>query len=147
MMIRTTINIALDVHQKLKEAASKHGMDVEDIILGLMRYFSRKYRKEIVAWEAVRYQERSEEAMRERVHVSWFGDEYEFLIDLRKVHKKSVSFLITEAVTLFLDKILSIFDSNEDNYQQHVYTIAKFSGQNVIGCIFLWEFPIKSLTK
>lgn len=144
MMIRTTISIAGDVHQKLKEAAEKRGVDIEDIILALMRCFSKKHRKEMAAWNAVKYQERNDESLRECVHVRWFGDEYEFLIDMRKVHKKSVSYLVAETVVMFIDENGSIIDGIFDNNQHHSYAIAKFSVQNIIGCIFLWGFPKNS---
>lgn len=144
-MIRTTINIDAEVYRRLKDEAAKRGVDLEDVIIALMRYYSKKYRRELVAWDAVRYQERMDNGSRECVHVSWFGGEYEFLIDLRKVHKKSVSYLIAEAVLTLLDNISLNFDHYLDNYQHQTYTIAKFSIQNVIGCLFLWGTPIRSI--
>lgn len=146
MMIRTTINIGADVHKMLKDAAKKHGIEIEEVIMALMRYFSKKNRRNLVAFDGVRYQERSENPSWECVHVNWFGEEYELLIDLRKVHKKSVSRLIAEVVLMYFNKISSIIDIFLDNYHEKFYAIAKFTVHNSIGCIFFWGYPKKSIT-
>lgn len=138
-MIQTTINIASDAHQRLQDAAEKKGVEIEEIILALMRFFARTKKKELVSWNRVQYQERCDETVWECVHVRWYGDEYEFLIDLRKIHKKSVSRLIAEAVELILDKIWSSIDIILDKNQYHQYGIAKFNVHNIVGCIFIWD--------
>ncbi len=146
-MIRTTININRTTYQKLLESAHAKGIEIEDVILALMRYFAKKYKKETVSWEAVRYQERSENTSWECVHVAWFGDEYEFLIDLRKIHKKSVSRLIAEAIIQFDEKLWLYIDSVLDKNQDHRYLIAKFNVQNIIGCLILWDINIPDIPK
>lgn len=144
-MIRTTINLKKEIHQKLKEVAERKGVEIEDIIIVVMRYFSIKFRKQIIAGQAVQYQNRDEEACWEKVHVNWFGEEYEFLIDLRKIHKKSVSRLIAEAIDHYIEHIWSFYDMIFDNsFLQH-YVIAKIDKQNVIGCLILWGYPIQSI--
>lgn len=137
-MIRTSINIDREVYGKIIAAAKRRGVDIEDIIIALMRQLSKKYQGELIAGNAVRYQERNGGENRECVHVRWFDEEYEFLIDMRKVHKKSVSYLIVEAAMTLLDKIISNFDRLVDKYQVYPYYISKFCIHNSIGCIFLW---------
>lgn len=144
-MIKTTINIKVEVYDKLKAVADQKNVEIEEIIIVLMRYFSKKFRKQLKTWKAIQYQERKPIECWRKVHVRWYGDEYEFLIDLRKIHKKSVSRLITEAVNLFLDDIWSFFDIIKDNYFLTPYFILKFDIQNTLGCIILWGIPIKSL--
>lgn len=144
-MIRTTINISNEVHRKLQKVAEKRGAGIEEVIIVLLKYFSKKFRKEIITSQPVQYQERTSDECRKRVHVEWFVEEYEFLIDLRKVHKKSVSFLIAEAVMTLLSKIWSYIDGLLDKYQVPPYSIVKFSIHNAIGCLFLWGKPIKSI--
>lgn len=142
-MVRTTINIDAEVYRKLCKVAEIKGVEIEDVILAVLRFFSRKFRSEIVGYDAVRYQERRSDSRWQRVHVRWFGEEYEFVIDLRKVHKKSVSFLIAEAFELFYNEISLIIDQYLDNYQEYNYAIAKFNIHNMIGCIVMWGYPIK----
>ncbi len=136
-MIRTSINVSGEVRRRLQEAAKKKGVGIESIILALMRYVSKQLKGELVAGKSVRYQERSSSDW-ECVRVKWFGKEYEFLIDMRKVHKKSVSRLIAEAAMAYIDEDGSIQDCIWDNYQHHSYSISKFNVQNYIGCIFFW---------
>lgn len=147
VMIRTTINLKNTTYQKLLEIARAKGIEIEEMILALMRYFAKKYKKENTTWEIVRYQERCENTSWECVHVAWYGDEYEFLIDLRKVHKKSVSRLIAEAIMQFDDKLWSYIDSVLDNNQDHRYLIAKFDIHNIIGCLILWDISIPDTPK
>lgn len=139
-MIRTTINIDSAVYQQIVQAATEKGMSFEDIVLVLLRFYARKYHKELITEHSVQYQERKKDGYR-CVHVWWDSEEYEFLIDLRKVHKKSVSFLIAEAFGSFFVLLSSIIDSDMDNYQRHQYNISKFYLQNIIGCTFLWIYP------
>jgi predicted CopG family antitoxin len=101
-MIRTTINITYEVYTRLVEEAEARGIEIEALIIAILQHFSKKYRKEIIIGDAVRYQERKPEGSYVRVHVNWSDNEYEFLIDLRKVHKKSVSRLIAETVMTYL---------------------------------------------
>jgi hypothetical protein len=143
-MIRTSINIDVEVYEKLQAAAVQCGVTMEEMILALMRYFSQKHKGEIVTWEGVHYQERRDESHWACLHVTWFGDEYEFLIDLRKVHKKSVSLILAETVLTLLEEMLSKTDHNVANYQHPGYTIAKFIVHNTIGCIFFWGIPQKN---
>ncbi len=145
-MIRTTINLKSEMNQKLKEVAARKGVEVEDIIIVAMKYVSIRYRRQICEGKAVQYQDRDEDGCWVKVHVAWFKEEYEFLIDLRKIHKKSVSRLVAEAIEQFLDEIWSLYDMIKDNYFLQHYMIAKFDKQNVLGYIVLWGKPIKSIT-
>lgn len=145
-MIRTTINVTLEVYQRILEAAEERGIDVETLIVAMMQYFSKKYRKDIIIGNAVHYQERMPDENYVRVHVNWFEHEYEFLLDLRKVHKKSVSRLIAEAVLTYLNNFSVNIDDILDNYKDQPYAFSKFAVQDVIGCIFLWGYPIKTIT-
>lgn len=146
-MIRTTINLKIEVYQKLKTAAECKGVAIEDLIMVVMKFFSKKLRRMLLVGHAVQYQERDAEVLWEKVHVNWFREEYEFLIDLRKVHKMSVSRLITEAVEKYLDEIWLLYDTIEDNYFLNHYAIAKFDKQNVLGYIVFWGRPMQSIPK
>jgi len=142
-MIRTTINIGVEVHQRLKKAAARRKVSLEEVILILLRYMARKKRHELITKKAVCYQDRGS-AVWECVHVKWEGEEYEFVIDLRKVHKRSVSRLIAEVVMSYINEEGLIDDHIWDNYQDHSYDISKINHYNKIGCIFSWEIPIKT---
>ncbi len=141
-MIRTSVNISDEVFQRLQKSAEQKGVKIEDIIVPLLRYFSKRMKHELIEGKAVRYQERGK--MRKCLQVTWFDGEYEFLIDLRKVHKKSVSRLIAEAVLTFIDKKGLFNDHIWHNYKAHRYYMLKFNKHNYIGCIFMWEYVQKN---
>ncbi|MCX7679814.1 MAG: hypothetical protein N2316_11445 [Spirochaetes bacterium] len=144
-MIRTTINLNEEVYNKLTAAVEQKGIRLEEILIVLMRHFSRKLKRQIITWKAVQYQERNPATCWKKIHVYWYAEEYEFLIDLRKVHKKSVSRLIAEAVSKYLNEIWSFFDNIKDNYCNQPYTIIKFDVHNIICCLFLWGHPQQSI--
>jgi hypothetical protein len=142
-MIRTTINITYEVYTRLLEEAEAQGMEIEALIIAMLQHFSKKHRKEIIVGDSVQYQERRPEGSYVRVHVNWFVHEYEFLIDLRKVHKKSVSRLIAENVMAYLTICSIMIDSILDKYEDRPYVFSKIDVHDVLGCIFLWGYPLK----
>lgn len=140
-MIRTTINIPFNVYEMLFKVADEQGIEIETLILAMLQHFSKKYRKEIIVGDAVQYQERRPEGDFRCVHVNWCEHEYEFLIDLRKVHKKSVSRLIAEAAMTYLNKCKATIDYILDKYKEQPYLYSKIDIHNTLGCLFLWGIP------
>lgn len=146
-MIRTTINIGKEELQILTQAAKSHGLKIETLILRLLRHSAKKLKKELVINRSVQYQNSRIHGNWECVHVSLAGSEYEFLIDMRKIHKKSVSRLIAEAINMYLMNESLNLRNILDNNQYHNYNISKNNMQNIIECSFMWIFPPGSIKK
>lgn len=141
-MIRTSINIGSGELQKLKKAAKTHGVDIETLILALLRHMAKKMKRELVTHKAAEYQKPRDPEEWKCLRVYWESEEYEFLIDMRKVHKKSVSLLIAEAIVVYLNDDGSIVDDILDKNSHHRYKISKFIKHNMLGCTFMWIMPI-----
>ncbi len=140
-MIRTSLHLSKKAHQKLKEAAVKQQKEIEDIIIALARFVAVKRRNETVKMRAVKYQDSHDKEHWDCVRVRWEGDEYEFLIDLRKVHKVSVSKLINDAIMQYICDDGSYIEHIVDNYFHHGYFSSKINERNLIKCSFIWVFP------
>ncbi len=85
----------------------------------------------------VKYQNTGDNICWHRLHVSLSTDVYEKALDLRKVRKMSVSYLIARAIELYLDQVGALLaenslktpNSDTDNYdQEYVFIASKFNG-------------------
>lgn len=141
MRIQTTINISMEKLDKLIIAAERLKTSRTAIISSLLNHHSRINRRSLEMWKSVKYQERMDKSKWRRCHISVRADEYEFFIDLRKVMKMSVSFLIAYAIDEYLDELFSPTDKSVDNYPYCNYMISKFEVGNVICCVFCWGIP------
>ena len=109
MHIETTININIDILDRLLQASSITGESKRNIISSLMRRLSEDYEKIAVPWKRIAYQKRDSKNKWKRLHVTLLPDEYEFFLDLRKACKLSVSRLVAYAVDKYLDEIVAEF--------------------------------------
>lgn len=141
MKIETTINISREQLDKLSIAAERLKTSRTALISSLLNHHSRINRRCLELWKSVKYQERMDKSKWRRFHICVRGDEYEFFIDLRKVMKMSVSFLIAYAIDEYLDELFSSTDNSTDNYPYCNYMISKFELGNVICCVFCWGIP------
>nr|MBP7584922.1 hypothetical protein [Spirochaetota bacterium] len=66
--------------------------------------------------------------------------------DLKKVGKMSVSFLIAEAIRLYLDEFLIKLKGDVDSYRYHNYAISKIYVGDVTCWVFYWGIPTTLLT-
>jgi hypothetical protein len=95
----------------------------------------------------VRYQKRGSRAAWHAFHLRLREDEYEYLLDLRKLLKMSVSLILAYAVKKYLDKLLVFFQKAKpgkcltDNNCFMNYVIIKEEIQGVISWRLLWGFP------
>ncbi len=141
MMIRTSLNLSQEAHCRLREAAVKQKKRIEEIIIALARFVAVKRRNESVKRCAVKYQDSRGKEHWNCVRVQWDENEYEFLIDLRKVHKVSVSKFVNDAIMQYICDDGSYIKNFVDNYSQNGYYVSKINEHNIIKCTFAWVFP------
>jgi len=144
-MIDTTINIGGETLNSLDDAASRLGITRSGVISALMKRYSRRGDRERGAWMRVKYQERLKTGKRRKVHVRLKEDEYEFFVDSRKVFKFSVSFIVAQAVELFLVELLEEIKKDADSYRYRNYAMMEFIIDNVITRVYYWGIPTKTL--
>lgn len=146
MKIKTTIHIRMDLLTRLADAAEASGSSMRCLLSALLREYMAGDHAKHSAFTRVRYQERRCKDQWRRMHLSLMCDEYEYCIDLRKVSKMSVSFLVAYAIEQFLDNLLGKYGKNMDSYRYRNYAIMKMKIENVICWVIYWGIPRKLLT-
>lgn len=99
------------------------------IIRLLLKQFLDDEKKMSIFTSPVKYQERDNKSNWRTFHLTLREDEYELCMDLRKVCKMSLSFIIAFAVGKYLKNIIKIFNSQAkeiitDNYLFHNYAFS-----------------------
>lgn len=140
-MIRTSLNLSVEAHDILRRSANTHKKEIEALIIALMRFVAIHLRHSSVKKTAVKYQKSRGRHSWNCVRVRWKGHEYEFLTDLRKVHKISVSKLVNDAILKYLNYSLRFIKKILDKYSHHEHSISKSIKHNCIMYTFMWIFP------
>ena len=143
MVTETTMCVRGETREKLEAASLAAGVSRSRLVSSLLNYASKRMHVDRSSRGGIRYQERLEGIERGRMHLRLRNDEYEFFIDMRKVWKMSVSFLVAYAVELFLDELLQKMTMNPDNYRYRNYAMTKVYAGDVICWIFYWGIPRK----
>ncbi|HPA72230.1 MAG TPA: hypothetical protein PKY31_08180 [Spirochaetota bacterium] len=140
MVIDTTVYMRNDIAEWISDMAERAGISRNAMISALLHGFAEKRPAGAKAWSRVRYQDRAPDGQWTRVHVRLKGDEYEYFIDLRKVFKLSVSYVIAIAVKEYGR---SVHVMNVDNYRYHNYAMIHFQEGYVHCWLFCWGIPPK----
>ncbi|HNW29650.1 MAG TPA: hypothetical protein PKN50_14325 [Spirochaetota bacterium] len=114
MMIKTTVNIDIFVMNKIARASAVTGISKRDSISSLLKRFSGDHAKMVRSWKRVRCQGRAGNVPWKCLHLALWPDKYEFFLDLRKVCKMSVSFLIAYAVSKYLQEVIGYLSVTSD---------------------------------
>lgn len=147
MVTETTMCVRGETREKLQAASRAAGVSRNSLVSSLLKCASRRMKLERSSRGGIRYQERLEGAELGRMHLRLRCDEYEFFIDMRKVCKMSVSFLVAYAVEHFLDELMQKLIMNPDNYRYHNYAMTKVYAGDVICWILYWGIPKKLIKK
>ncbi len=130
-MIDTTINIKSDLLTRITKATADHGISLNRIIAVLIYKSLKNCSIKIKLFNTVKYQETGDDIIWHTLHVSFTEDIYEKALDMRKVLKMSVSFIIARAIEVYLnDVIRELSDKTDtDNYiQEYVCISNKYNG-------------------
>ncbi len=142
-MINTTIHINKDLLQELDVYAKSQKKSKNEILKLLISNFILNNKITPKLFKTVTYQERAHSDMWHTLHVSFDFDIYEKCLDLRKLYKLSVSYLISQMIKLYiLKKGLLI----TDNYLSF-YMLIPHHSQNNLNFQIYWEPSIKKRTK
>ncbi len=146
MEIETTICIGYENLNRIEDAAATANVSVGQMISTLLKYAYGKKGKPAGEFGAVRYCSRGGRGYWQRLHVKFRVDEYEFCIDLRKVWKMSVSFIVDEMIEQYLDEMMREISESPDNYRYSDYAIESFVFYGVQCWIIYWGVPPKLLS-
>lgn len=87
----------------------------------------------------VQYQERSDKESWKTIHLTVREDEYEYLLDLRKLLKMSVSRILAFAVKKYLAKLNEKNITDKNHYKN--YVIIKEFVNNIVCWRLFWGYP------
>jgi hypothetical protein len=124
MKIQTTANIEYSVYEKIIEASSDSGIPVKKLVHVIFRILIAEKPLPAEFFSTVKYQRRPEGVKWKCFHLELDEAVYESAIDMRKLMKRSVSFLLDLGVGIYLDRALREIDEGvvADNYP-NVYFI------------------------
>jgi len=147
MVIETTVNIKISVRERLNNAARLTGLSHSALIRLLLRYIIKRHDNMIGHRKCIQYQEATRVRNWSKLHVMMQSRDYEIFLDLRKFCKRSVSFLVSSAIMLYLEDVVkeilgdSEREEGTDNYQFHHYILIRDMIDNVICWRIYWGYP------
>jgi hypothetical protein len=124
MKIRTTANIDRKITGRICEAAELCGISIHQLVHVLFKIMIREKPLKFRFNRSVEYQQRRNKDQWKCFHIELSEAVYESCMDMRKLMKLSVSFLLNYAVEEYLDRaVAEIMDgSAPDNYPD-IYVI------------------------
>ncbi len=146
--IETTINIKSEILKKISDASFALSISINKLIRILIIRMAHNKTLKLKMFTSVKYQGAGKNIIWHKLHVSLTTDVYEKALDLRKVLKMSVSFIIAKAVENILDEIITGFlkTNKTDNYFRNYVFIPNFNNGVLYFTIF-WEYPPDDIIK
>ncbi len=137
--MRTTVNLNLYISNLITNAALLRNISDSEMIVILLKKVLVDLQQPIRMWRLVEYQKRRTHKDWKPVHVNYNENEYEYFMDLKKILKKSLSLIITQAAKKYLKSIND--EKKSYNNLCDVYIVAQ-EYINSTRCLkFLWGFP------
>jgi len=146
MIIETTAYLDMECVDLLAGMAEEAGVSRSKLVVLLLKRVMKDHAALVRYDGAVKYQKRKPVDKRKRLHVAVELRDYEFFIDMRKLFKWSVSFLIAFAVREHLEELMvkladEKYDEYADNYPYHHYFIIPERVDSAICWKIYWGIP------
>jgi hypothetical protein len=137
--METTLNMRIDILEAIFRAARDCDMTRSEMIVYLIKKVMADVPDALPLGAMVRYQERRRPEDWQVVHVRVSVYEYEYMVDLRKLLKMSVSLICAYAVEKYLKKLPRRCIT--DNYPFFMnYMVVKEIIKNIISWRIIWGF-------
>ncbi|HPL17929.1 MAG TPA: hypothetical protein PL180_14645 [Spirochaetota bacterium] len=137
--METTVNMRTDILQRISRAAALHGISRTGIIILIVKKMMKRLPDPDSAGSMVRYQADGKPDDWHAFHLRIRMDEYEYLLDLRKLFKMSVSLIIAYGVDRYLDKLMG--DTGTDNNRFANYMVIREIVDTIICWKLYWGYP------
>ena len=137
MNVDTNINITDNSHRKLKAGASRLKITKNELVILLITKYLTEQEGKYEMLSRVRYQKKQDHESWDPIHV-WFTPAfYNKCLNLRMFHKLSLSYILKQAMMLYLDEI---FQSPTDNcYNQFIFLSTVIKNCPIF--IITWGYP------
>ena len=140
-MIETTINIHTEIMKKISKLSSINNISKSNVIKYLLKKIMHEETNNFYLNRSIKYQVTDSKEKWHKFHITLNVDEYEYFLDLRKFHKKSISALVAFALKKYYKRIMKL--KFTDNYLFKNYVIIKEIINNVITWRLFWGYPDK----
>ncbi|MBN2159289.1 MAG: hypothetical protein JW807_07825 [Spirochaetes bacterium] len=152
MKIETTIRISKNILEQLNNASILLKQSRTYLIRLLLKMHIENNKKLKIFLSTVKYQHRDKSIKWHTFHLTLREDEYELCLDLRKIHKMSLSFIVADAVRTYLPKLIEQFSDdnfteNADNYLYKNYIFFWQITNGIQNCTIYWGFPGADILK
>ncbi len=137
--METTLYIQDDILKKITMAAHAGNMSRSELIVVLFKKAMDDVSRPSRFGGMVQYQQRNNREKRKVFHLVLREDDYEYLLDLRKLLKMSVSLILAIVVNKFIGKPAKIIITDNNRYKN--YVIIKEMVGGIICWRFFWGYP------
>jgi hypothetical protein len=137
--METTLNIHIEILEKINLSAQRYGISRSEVITYLIKKAIDDTKNPICIGKMIQYQKKSKPEDWHTFHLQVRMDDYEYLLDLRRLLKMSVSLILAYVVEKFLNKGITL--NITDNYQFKNYIIAREVIDNIISWKIVWGYP------
>ncbi len=148
MNAETTTCISIENERILKEICKKYKMSITRVVVLMVKYTSENRRLSLISNRNVKYREKGTTTWK-RIHLQLKPNEYEFLMDVKKIWKMSVAKMIEYCIENILfeleEKVLG--KNRTDNYLYNNYHFEIGEEDGIIYCYIYWGLPLKILQK
>ena len=142
-MYQTSFYMHVDSYVKLSAAAKRTGMSMHKLIIQLMYRYAKEHKKMQVEKGTVQYQKMDNKDKWQVFRVALSEKDYELFTDMRKVMKKSVSYLVALAIKKYLDTLVGKIRNNVFNYTRLKYQSGGIKDGDIKIWILLWKIEEK----
>ncbi|HNW29884.1 MAG TPA: hypothetical protein PKN50_15505 [Spirochaetota bacterium] len=137
--METTLNIHTDILEQVNRAARLRCISRSEMIIMLIKRIMDDVSNSVRFGRMVQYQKRSGPDVWHTVHLQVRMDDYEYLLDLRRLLKMSVSLILAYAVRKYLNEIME--KKATDNNQYKNYVLIKEIFNATICWRLIWGYP------
>lgn len=148
MNIITTVNIRDDLLTRMKTRKQELNISLNKIVNFLLLKALNWRKKSIKTFKSIKYQVKYENISWHKLHISMDNALYERCLDMRKLYKLSVSYILAICIKMYLD-ILSkkiIMAKGTDNYH-NCYLLFSNTDKNVFSFTIFWSLPGENIIK
>ena len=144
MNIITTINIRSDLLKKILQKKETGNVSLNKIVSKLLRKALSWPKNKLKTFIRIKYQDKIEddELYYHKLHISLYEELYEKCLDMRKLYKLSVSFILAKCIEFYLHKLSTTEIENTDNYHSN-YLIFTKEEDGIYSFTVLWEISEK----
>ncbi len=144
MNIETTTCISIKHYKILQLHANHHNIPIRSLVSALLSFAADHEKVNIKYFKQLRYRPRGNGDWR-RLHLVLYDDEYEFFMDMKKLWKMSLAFIIAYCLDNVLYEFLEFLTGAEqdddyytDNYRYKGYAFEICVVDGVFCCKLYW---------